>query len=89
LSHAKGYPKEYHTTTNRVPDRRSDVPPNPTAFVLPVGLLQQDADIIDDQENHIVLTLRLPKEVIRSNRALLRALAEMAAQPEKGDLADA
>jgi hypothetical protein len=52
---------------------------NPTTVVLPAGILQQDADIIDDQENHTVLTLRIPKQVIRSNRALLSALIEMAA----------
>jgi hypothetical protein len=59
------------------------------AFVLPTGILNVDADIIDDQENHIVLTLRVSKEMIRSNRALLSALIEMAVAPEKVDHDDA
>lgn len=48
-------------------------------FILPWGILQEAAEIIDDQENHIVITLRIPKEVIRNYQPLLRALIEMAA----------
>jgi hypothetical protein len=65
--------------------------PNPAAFVLPAGILQQDSSIIDDQHDHLVLTLRVPKEMVRKNRPLLQALVEMsaspAADPENGDLA--
>ena len=67
-------------------------PDNPSAFVLPTGILQQDFEIIDEQEAHIVLTVRVPIDLIRDNRALLTALLEMAtekprrpAEPE-GDL---
>jgi hypothetical protein len=41
----------------------------------------EDACIIDDQESHVVMTLRVPKEVIRKNLPLLRALAEMSGAP--------
>jgi hypothetical protein len=49
-------------------------PDNPSAFVLPTGILQQDFEIIDEQEAHIVLTVRVPIDLIRDNRALLTAL---------------
>jgi hypothetical protein len=49
---------------------------NSGTFVLPRALLRQDVDIIDDQDEHIVLTLRLLKELIRDNHRLLMALAE-------------
>jgi hypothetical protein len=49
---------------------------NSSTFILPLDLLQQDCDIIDDQDEHIVLTLRLLKELIRDNHRLLMALAE-------------
>jgi hypothetical protein len=49
---------------------------NSSRFILPLDLLQQDCDIIDDQDEHIVLTLRLLKEMIRDNHRLLMALAE-------------
>jgi hypothetical protein len=52
---------------------------NPAAFVLPTGILQQDFDIIDEQDDHLVLTLRVPKEVIRKYQPLLQALMEMSA----------
>jgi hypothetical protein len=65
---------------------------NPAAIVLPTGILQQDFDIIDEQENHIVLTVRVPIELIRDNRALLMALLEIAAEkprpPVENDLDD-
>jgi hypothetical protein len=44
--------------------------------VLPVVALQQDSLILDDQDNHLVLTLRISKQVIRDNHRLLMALAE-------------
>jgi hypothetical protein len=64
------------------------------SFVLPTGILQQDFDIIDEQENHIVLTVRVPIDLIRDNNALLMALIEIATgkklrlldEPEEGDL---
>jgi hypothetical protein len=65
---------------------------NPAAIVLPTGILQQDFDIIDEQENHIVLTVRVPIDLIRDNRALLMALLEIAAEkprpPVENDLDD-
>jgi hypothetical protein len=54
--------------------------PNPAAILLPKGILQQDAVIIDEQDNHVVLTVRLPIDVIRDNQRLLRALLEIAAE---------
>ncbi len=54
---------------------------NPAAFVLPTGILTEDACIIDAQENHIVLTLRVPIDLIRDNHGLLRALLEIAEKP--------
>jgi cold shock protein len=45
---------------------------NSSTFILPLDL----CDIIDDQDEHIVLTLRLLKELIRDNHRLLMALAE-------------
>lgn len=53
---------------------------NPAAFTLPLGILQQDFDIIDEQENHVVLTVRVPLNLIRDNRDLLKALLEIAAE---------
>jgi hypothetical protein len=38
--------------------------------------LQQDLAILDDQDNHLVLTLRVPKEFIRESRWMLSALSE-------------
>ena len=63
----------------------------PVSFMLPTGILQQDMDIIDEQENHIVLTLRVPIDWIRKNHAMLMALSEIVksrppAEPEEGDL---
>jgi hypothetical protein len=46
---------------------------NPSAFVLPKGILTEDACIIDEQENHVVLTVRVPLDLIRDNQALLRS----------------
>ena len=47
-------------------------------FVIPSEILRQDSVIIDDQDHHLVLTLRVPKQLIRSNLPLLMALAEYA-----------
>jgi hypothetical protein len=47
---------------------------NAAAIVLPTGILQQDFDIIDEQEDHVVLTVRVPLDLIRDNHALLMAL---------------
>jgi hypothetical protein len=38
--------------------------------------LQQDLAILDDQDNHLVMTLRVPKEFIRKNIGMLNALSE-------------
>lgn len=48
------------------------------SFVLPTGILQQDFDIIDEQENHVVLTVRVPINLIRDNHAQLMALSRIA-----------
>jgi hypothetical protein len=65
-------------------------------FFLPAAVLQQNAVVIDEQENHIVLTVRVPRDWIRDNHPTLMALCEIAtgkrmvpAEPEKGDLDDA
>jgi hypothetical protein len=49
-----------------------------STFFLPTTVLQQDAVIIDEQESHIVLTVRLPIDWIRDNQTTLRALIEIA-----------
>jgi hypothetical protein len=36
----------------------------PGIFVLPTTILNEDVCIIDEQDNHIVLTVRIPKEAI-------------------------
>jgi len=46
-------------------------------FALPAAVLRQDAVIIDEQEGHIVLTVRLPVDLIQDNHALLMALSEI------------
>jgi hypothetical protein len=92
-------PKQHRSASQNTTNRRTPahpivdpIFPNPAGFVLPAGILRQDFDMIDDQENHIVLTVRIPKEVIRKNQLLLHALMEMSAptwspaEPEKGDL---
>jgi hypothetical protein len=48
------------------------------SFVLPTGILMEDACIIDEQENHVVLTVRVPLDLIRDNHAMLMALSEIA-----------
>jgi hypothetical protein len=59
--------------------------------VLPTAILKEDACIIDGQDDHVVLTVRVPLDLIRDNHPLLMALCEIAkprppAEPE-GDLA--
>jgi len=54
---------------------------NGVAFVLPTGILQRDFDIIDEQDDHVVLTVRVPLDLIRDNHALWKALSEIAAKP--------
>jgi hypothetical protein len=46
--------------------------------VLPVAALHVDSCILDNQPDHLVLTIRVPKEVIRNNIPLLMALADEA-----------
>jgi len=50
----------------------------PSLLCCPTGILQRDFDIIDEQENHIVLTVRVPLDLIRDNMPLLMALCEIA-----------
>lgn len=47
-------------------------------FTLPAAVLRQDAVVIDEQENHIVMTMRLPIDLIRNNHTTLMALSEIA-----------
>jgi hypothetical protein len=60
-----------------------------STFTLPTAVLLEDAAIIDEQESHIVLTLRLPLDWIRRNQTTLRALIEIAtgkpAEPDDDD----
>jgi hypothetical protein len=44
--------------------------------LLPVAALHVDSFILDDQPDHVVLTIRVPKEVVRNNIHLLMGLAE-------------
>jgi hypothetical protein len=53
-------------------------PDKPGIITLPAAILQEDAAVIDEQENHIVLTVRVPLDLIRDNYALLMALSEIA-----------
>jgi hypothetical protein len=45
-------------------------------FVLPVAALVMDSVILDNQESHLVLTIRIPKAVIRNNTPLLKGLID-------------
>lgn len=47
---------------------------------LPAGVLQQDSAIIDEQDSYLVLTVRVSKETIRKNHALLMALSDMTSE---------
>jgi hypothetical protein len=74
------------------PDAKADKL-NTSTIVLPAAILQQDAVVIDEQENHVVLTVRLPIDLVRNNHTTLMALYEIAtgksappAEPDKGDL---
>jgi hypothetical protein len=44
--------------------------------LLPVAALVMDSVILDNQESHLVLTIRVPKAVIRNNIPLLRGLID-------------
>jgi len=50
----------------------------PELRLLPVQAFQQDSVILDNQDDHVVLTVRVPKAVIRDNIPLLMGLAERA-----------
>jgi hypothetical protein len=70
-------------------------PDNPAIITLPAAILQEDAAVIDEQENHIVLMVRVPIDLIRDNHALLMALSEIAtgkrmvpAEPDPDDAAE-
>jgi hypothetical protein len=43
----------------------------PGTFLLPTAILQQNAAVIDEQENHIVMTVRLPSDPHLDNDSLL------------------
>jgi hypothetical protein len=66
----------------RPPQRKADElklrrhPESDELRLLPVAALQQDSVILDEQLDHIVLTLRVPKAAIRNNIPLLMALAD-------------
>ena len=45
---------------------------------LPWPLFTNDACIIEEQPDHLVVAIRVPKETIRNNLAFLTALAERA-----------
>jgi hypothetical protein len=47
-------------------------------FLLPTEILRQDAVVIDKQENHLVMTLRVSLDLIRDNHTTLMALIEIA-----------
>jgi hypothetical protein len=46
--------------------------------LLPQAVLHQNGCIIDNQRDHIVMTVRLPKSMVRDNYRLLVALTEAA-----------
>ena len=41
------------------------------------AILQADAVILDEQAEHVVLTMRIPKETVRKNLGLLWCLFDM------------
>ena len=45
---------------------------------MPAGALQHDMCIIDEQPDHLVLMVRVPKALILSNHAMLLAQSEAA-----------
>lgn len=46
------------------------------AFTMSTAVLREDACIIDEQDGHLVLTLRISKETILRNHGLLAALSD-------------
>lgn len=55
---------------------------------LPAGVLQQDSAIIDEQDSYLVLTVRVSKETIRKNHALLMALSDLTSEAPWSPAAD-
>jgi hypothetical protein len=51
------------------PERKS------SAVILPRAIFDQDCQVIDEQDEHVVLTSRLLKKLIRDNHGLLMELA--------------
>jgi len=65
----------------------------PGVVVLPTAVFLEDAAVIAEQPDHVVLTFRLPIDLIRKNHLLLKELLKIAAEkptapaePEEGDL---
>jgi hypothetical protein len=52
---------------------------NSSTFILRLALLQEDCNIIDEQGDHVVLTIRISKATIRKNYGMLMALSEICA----------
>ena len=44
---------------------------NKSAIVLPRGILKENIAIIDEQEDHVVLTMRAPRDMRPDNAGLL------------------
>jgi hypothetical protein len=53
------------------------MPKDSELFMLPRAALQVDSVILDNQEDHVVVTLRIPKAVVRDNLQLLMGLCDM------------
>jgi hypothetical protein len=56
-----------------------------TGFGIGMPSIQTDGCIIEEQPHHLVLAIRVPKELIAANLPLLAALADLAA-PGSGNL---
>lgn len=55
------------------------------AAQIPVGLLNHaDACIVEEQPDHLVLAVKIPRAAIRANHALLACLSERVEGPANG-----
>ena len=73
---AKKRPAQLKTSAEKAELKLRRHPASDELRVLPVAALHVDSVILDDQPDHLVLTLRIPKAVIRNNIPLLTGLID-------------
>jgi hypothetical protein len=72
----KKRPSQLKTSAEKAELKLRRHPASDELRVLPVAALHVDSVILDDQPDHLVLTLRIPKAVIRNNIPLLTGLID-------------